>query len=54
MSNGSLNSASASNEAGNFCDLRALQEGIEDSYEWIVEGVASGKYKTSQVYWELK
>ncbi|KAG5404212.1 hypothetical protein IGI04_010331 [Brassica rapa subsp. trilocularis] len=31
-----------------------LQEGIEDSYEWIVEGVASGKYKTSQVYWELK
>ncbi|CAN7103447.1 unnamed protein product, partial [Brassica rapa subsp. narinosa] len=31
-----------------------LQEGIEDSYEWIVEGVASGTYKTSQVYWELK
>lgn len=31
-----------------------LQERMEDSYDWIVSGVHTWRYKTTQIYWELK
>ncbi|CAF2060745.1 unnamed protein product, partial [Brassica napus] len=26
----------------------------EDSHEWVVTGVPTGRYKTSLIYWKLK
>ena len=37
-----------------FLTTLVLHEGMEDSYEWIVNGVRSKRYKTAQIYWEIK
>jgi len=37
-----------------FLTTLVLHEGMEDGYEWIVNGVRSKRYKTAQIYWEIK